>query len=197
MPVALDSSRIGAVGEYIKENTSNGAVFSISSPIFTIYAFEELRPIVEKSGKFNFLFNEPTFVRNIVMNNKEVKEFELRMAGRERNVSEFNMEIGLKNNLDQNQIASKCYDFIKEHAEVRSVTKEGVITPNSIFVENNEKSYLITGNNISFSKDGLGYKFASTSIWSTTKKVWLNCIVVFLIQFLTTANLLWTLKKNY
>ena len=157
MPVALDSSRIGAVGEYIKENTRDDAVFSISSPIFTIYAFEELRPILEKSGKFRFLFNEPTFVRNIVMNNKEVKEFELKMAGRERSVSEFNLEIGLKNNLDQNQIASKCYEFIKNHAEVKSVTKEGVITPNSIFVENENRSYLITGNNISFSKDGLGY----------------------------------------
>lgn len=157
MPVALDSSRIGAVGEYIKENTRDGAAFSISSPIFTIYAFEELRPILEKSGKFRFLFNEPTFVRNIVMNNKEVKEFELKMASRERSVSEFNLEIGLKNNLDQNQIASKCYEFIKNHAEVKSVIKEGVITPNSIFIENKDRSYLITGNNISFSKDGLGY----------------------------------------
>lgn len=42
MPVALDSSRIGAVGEYIKENTRDDAVFSISSPIFTIYAFVKL-----------------------------------------------------------------------------------------------------------------------------------------------------------
>ena len=157
MPVALDSSKIGAVGEYIKDHASEGAGFSISSPIFTIYAFEELRPILEKSGRFRFLFNEPTFVRNIVMNNKEVKEFELRMASRERSVSEFNLEIGLKNNLDQNQIASKCYDYINKHAEVRSVTREGVITPSSIFVENPERSYLITGNNISFSRDGLGY----------------------------------------
>ena len=152
MPIALDSSKIGAVGEYIKENSFDESSFSISSPIFTIYAFEELRPILEKTGKFRFLFNEPTFVRDIILNNKEVKEFELRMSDRERNVSEFGLEISLKNNLDQNQVASKCYQFIKEKAEVKSVTKEGVITPNSIFVENKERSYLITGNNVSFSK---------------------------------------------
>ena len=157
MPIALDSSKIGAVGEYIKDNTPDGSFVSVSSPIFTIYAFEELRPILEKTGKFKFLFNEPTFVRNIILNNKEVKEFELKMSSREKNVSEFELEISLKNNLDQNQIASKCYQFIKDKAEVKSVIKEGVITPNSIFIENLERSYLITGNNIAFSKDGLGY----------------------------------------
>lgn len=157
MPIALDSTKIGAVGEYIKDNTPDNSFISVSSPIFTIYAFEELRPILEKSGKFRFLFNQPTFIRDIILDNKEVKEFELKMSERERNVSEFGLEIGLKNNLDQNQVASKCYQFIKDKAEVKSVTKEGVITPNSIFVENDERSYLVTGNNISFSKDGLGY----------------------------------------
>lgn len=42
MPVVLDNNKLGAVGEYIKENTKCGAEITISSPIFTIYAFEEL-----------------------------------------------------------------------------------------------------------------------------------------------------------
>ena len=75
MPVvALDNTKIGSVGEYIKDNTYEKAKITISSPIFTIYAFDELRKVLEKSGKFRFLFNEPTFVRNIIANNKEVKE---------------------------------------------------------------------------------------------------------------------------
>ena len=114
MPVVLDNNKIGAIGEYIKENTKEGASITVSSPIFTIYAFEELRKVLEKTDKFKFLFNEPTFIRKIINNDKEVKEFELQMHQRERNVSEFNLEIGSKNNLDQNQIASKCYNFIKE-----------------------------------------------------------------------------------
>lgn len=157
MPIALDNTKIGAVGEYIKEHTGEEAAISVASPIFTIYAFEELRKVLEKSGKFLFLFNEPTFVRNIISNNKEVKEFELKMAQRERNVSEFNLEIGLKNNLDQNQVANRCYEFISEKAEVKSVTREGIATASGVLVENQDGSFLVQGNSLSFSKSGLGY----------------------------------------
>lgn len=157
MPVVLDNNKLGAVGEYIKENTQDGAIITISSPIFTIYAFEELRKVLEKSNKFRFLFNEPTFIKNIISNSKEVKEFELQMHQREKNISEFNLEIGLKNNLDQNQIASKCYSFIEEKGEIKSVVKSGSVSLSNILVENKNNSYLIQGNNIAFSKDGLGY----------------------------------------
>jgi len=157
MPIALDNTKIGAVGEYIKEHTGEAANISVASPIFTIYAFEELRKVLEKSGKFRFLFNEPTFVRDIIANNKEVKEFELKMAQRERNVSEFNLEIGLKNNLDQNQVANRCYEFISEKADVKSVTREGIATASGVLVENQDGSFLVQGNNLSFSKSGLGY----------------------------------------
>ena len=157
MPIVLDNNKLGAVGEYIKENTQDGAIITISSPIFTIYAFEELRKVLEKSNKFRFLFNEPTFIKNIISNSKEVKEFELQMHQREKNISEFNLEIGLKNNLDQNQIASKCYSFIEEKGEIKSVVKSGSVSLSNILVENKNNSYLIQGNNIAFSKDGLGY----------------------------------------
>ena len=157
MPIVLDNNKIGAVGEFVKENTQEEADITISSPIFTIYAFEELRKVLEKSNKFRFLFNEPTFIKRIIANDKEVKEFELQMHQRERNVSEFNLEIGLKNNLDQNQIASKCYQFIKEKGEIKSVVKSGSVSPSNILIENKNESYLIQGNNVSFSKDGLGY----------------------------------------
>ena len=157
MSIVLDNNKIGAVGEFIKDNTNLNANITISSPIFTIYAFEELRKVLEKSGKFKFLFNEPTFIKRVIANDKEVKEFQLQMQQRERNVSEFSLEIGLKNNLDQNQIATKCYKFIKEKAEVKSVVKSGTVTPSNILIENTDKKYLINGSNISFSKDGLGY----------------------------------------
>lgn len=157
MNKVLDINKIGAVGEYIKENTNEGATITISSPIFTIFAFEELRKVLEKSNKFRFLFNEPTFIKCLVDNDKEVKEFELQMQEREKNVSEFNLEIGLKNNLDQNQIASKCYKFIEKKGEIKSVVKPGCVSPSNILVENKDNKYLIQGNNIAFSKDGLGY----------------------------------------
>ena len=42
---------------------------------------------------------------------------------KKRNVSEYFLEIGLKNNLDQNQVANQCYQFIQSKAEVKSVLK--------------------------------------------------------------------------
>ena len=157
MQEVLDNNKVGAVGEYIKENTAPGATITIASPIFTIYAFEELRKVLETSGKFKFLFNEPTFIKRIIANDKEIKEFELQMKKRERDVSEFNLEIGLKNNLDQNQIASKCYKFIEEKGEIKSVNKPGMVTASNILVKNPKNEFVIMGNEVSFSKDGLGY----------------------------------------
>ena len=48
MSVVLDNNKIGAVGEYVKENTKDGSIITISSPIFTIYAFEELRKVIKE-----------------------------------------------------------------------------------------------------------------------------------------------------
>ena len=45
------------------------------------------------------------------------------------------LEIGLKNNLDQNQIASKCYKLIKEKGNIKSVNKSGEVSLNGIIVE--------------------------------------------------------------
>ncbi|MCQ2911025.1 MAG: hypothetical protein MJ244_02455 [Clostridia bacterium] len=156
MAQVLDNNIYGSIGEYIKENTKDDSTINISSPIFTIYAFEGLRDILEKSGKFNFLFNAPAFIKDIKANNKEEKEFELQMQKRERDVSEFALEINLKNNLDQNQVASKCYKFIKEKAEVKSVIQNGVVTPSCINVNNQyNDSFITNGNTVAFSMDDM------------------------------------------
>ena len=92
MTIVLDNSKVGVISDYIKENTQRDSEITITSSIFTIFAFEELRKVLEESKKFRFLFNEPTFIKNIIQNNKEVKEFQLQMQQRERNISEFALE---------------------------------------------------------------------------------------------------------
>lgn len=74
MPKVLNNNEVGAVSNYIKKHTGVNAEISISSPIFTIYAFQELKNILENGKKLKFLFNEPTFIRKISSNEKEVKE---------------------------------------------------------------------------------------------------------------------------
>lgn len=158
MSIVLDTNKRGSVGEYVKENTSKNAQIDISSSLFTIYAYDKLEKVLDESNNMRFLFNEPTFIKKIESNQKEVKEFQLQMSQREKNVSEFPLEIGLKNNLDQNQVASKCYRFIDKKAEVKSVLNSGIISSSNIFVQNkNAKNFLVSGNGINFSLDGLGY----------------------------------------
>jgi len=132
MSIVLDTNKHGSVGEYVKENTMRKANIDVASSIFTIYAYNELKKVLDDTNKFRFLFNEPTFIEKLESNQKEVKEFQLQMLKRERNVSEYFLEIGLKNNLDQNQVTNKCYQFIQSKAEVKSVLKSGTITSSNI-----------------------------------------------------------------
>ena len=157
MTHVLDSNRNGSVSEYLKQNTLKDAEIDIISPLFTIYAFEELQSILDTVKKVRFLFNEPTFIRRIETNQKEVKEFHLELRGREKQLSETAYEINLKNNLDQNQVAFKCYDFIEKKVEVRSITRKNLVNTSNFFVKNQYKPFLISGDSVSFSMSGLGY----------------------------------------
>lgn len=158
MSIVLNSNKRGAVGEYLKENTNKNSLIDISSSFFTIYAYEELKNILDKSKKVRFLFNEPTFIKRIESNQKEVKEFQLQMTKRERSLSEFPIEINLKNNLDQNQIASRVFQFVNEKVDVKSVLNANRVTASAFNIKNtNRENFLINGSNVSFSMDGLGY----------------------------------------
>ncbi len=154
----IDLNQKGGVGDFLKEKINENSTIHIPSNLFTIYAFDELKEALNKTKNVKFLFNEPTFIKKIQNVNKEVKEFKLQMKNRERSVSEFDLEIGLKNNLDQNQIAEKCAKFISSKMEVKSTIINDKININSILLENeNNDNYLIQGQNINFSTDGLGY----------------------------------------
>ena len=163
MPIQIDSKRRGALADFIKEKTETGATLYIPSPIFTIFAFNELKDVVKKCKKIKFLFNQPTFIKKIKVEGKGVKEFQLEMDGRERNVSEFGLEITMKNGLDQNAIASQCHGLLEDRVEIRSVTDNHFFNSNSILIDNpSGESYLLTSNNLSFSMPGLGYTSGMT-----------------------------------
>ena len=158
MPIQIDSSKKGAISKFIKEKVQEGATIYLPSSIFTIYALNELKEVIQKSNKVKFLFNRPTFIKKIKANEKDVKEFELSMQNREKNVSEFALEIGLKNNLDQNSVASQCYLLLDEKFEVRSVTENALFNSNGILIDNETgDQYLLQGINLEFSMAGLGY----------------------------------------
>jgi len=85
MSIVLDTNKHGSVGEYVKDNTLRKANIDIASSIFTIYAYDELKKVLDDTNKFRFLFNEPTFIEKLESNQKEVKEFQLQILKIEMN----------------------------------------------------------------------------------------------------------------
>ena len=157
MQYPLDNTKQGSVSQFLKDNIQKDSELFVLSPIFTIYAFDELKEILKDVKKIRFLFNEPTFIRKLENNQKEVREFKLEMSKREKNVSEFPYEINLKNNLDQNQVAAECYKLIEKKMEVKSVTTSNTVQTSNFYIHNQEPSYLLNGSSLSFSREGLGY----------------------------------------
>ena len=155
------------VGDFLKQHVEKNSEITFISSIFTIFAFAKLKETLEKVEKVKFLFNEPTFVKNIQADKRDVREFEVSMKKRQTYVSEFPLEISLKNNLDQNSIAQSCFNFIEEKAEVKSVSSFGYVRGSQIYVKNNKKDFIINGGSLSFSQDGLGYSNRPTYEFNT------------------------------
>lgn len=167
MTIVLDNQKKGSVSEYLKTNIENNSKIDVISPLFTIYAYEELSETLKKVKSMRFLFNAPAFINRMESNQKEVKEFHLEIKNRERQLSELSYEISLKNNLDQNQVASKCYDFVREKAEVRSVITNNTLNTSNFFVKNNSSPFLIGGDKVAFSMEGLGYSSRTSFNFNT------------------------------
>lgn len=151
---SINYTQYGAIGEFLKDNIETNSKLKITSSYFTIYAFNELKEQLERSKEVKFLFNEPTFVKNLLKGERLVKEFQIE---REKSVSEFPWEINLKNNLNQNRVAKACAKFIEEKAEVKSIKNPNYLLDNSFHISNIKDPFMISGNNIDFTQDGLGY----------------------------------------
>jgi hypothetical protein len=159
MGKTFDKNRLGQVGEFLRDNINKDSTVDVVSSIFTIYAFDKLRKQLNQTESVRFLYNEPTFLDDSYIVNKDSKVFVLEMKNRQRNMSEFDLEIALKNKLDQPTVAQDFYKFIKDRAEVKSVINKNVINHKFIQVKNtNQKNYLLDGSNLDFSLEGLGYK---------------------------------------
>jgi SNF2 family DNA or RNA helicase len=159
MSIVFDNNKIGQVGEFLKENISKDAKLDVVSSIFTLYAFDKIKPQLQHAKHLRFLYNQPTFLNDETNVEKDIRIFSLEMKDRERNTSEFDLEIALKNKLDQPIVANEFYKFIKEKVEVKSVTNKNVINHKFIKIANpNASNYLLDGPNLDFSLEGLGYK---------------------------------------
>ncbi len=109
-----DNHNRGSIGDFLKDHIESGSKLSIVSAYFTIYAYQHLKDNLNDIESLDFLFGEPTFIKELDPEKKDRKEFK---------IEDDTFVISLENRLDQKAVAKECSDWIKEKVNVRSMVK--------------------------------------------------------------------------
>ena len=150
LPKMLDNKRNKVVDEFRKGLTT-GSKLSIISAYFTIYAYAELKKELDKIEKMRFIFTEPTFVDKEKKPSREYymeRNSELTISGNE-------IELRIRNEMEQSAIAKECAAWLREKAEIKSLKKENIAQPRMLHIESTDDDISINGT-VDFTTDGLG-----------------------------------------
>lgn len=154
----LIDNKNNLLGEDLKNSLDANTKLKIAASTFSIYAYQALKDELEKIESFEFIFTEPTFVKNAIADKikKEKREFYIPKLNREKSLYGSEFEIHLKNKMTQKAIARECANWIRSKAK---------------FVSNASKapmqSFALTENDINktvynplngFTAVGLGYQ---------------------------------------
>lgn len=139
-------------GDDLKNELKVGDKCYISSAVFSMYGYQELKKELSKVDELKFIFTNPMFIKE-KKNSKSERIFELDNFKREKNISGSEFEIKLKNKLNGKAIARECAEWIKKKAKFKSNVNNNPIQK---FMNINDKvTYL---NVDEFSSAGLGYQ---------------------------------------
>jgi len=140
-----DNHKRGCLGDFLKEKISTNASLSIVSAYFTIYAYEKLKKELDGINELNFLFGEPTFIRNVDHDKNKAKHFGFT-----------DKSIELSNQLAQKYIAKECATWIERKVNIRSIKQSNLLHGKMYHIqpENSEDSAIIGSSN--FTTRGLG-----------------------------------------
>lgn len=143
----LDNREGRNVGEFLKENILPDSEICIVSAYFTIYAYEHLKEQLNKVKSVRFLFGEPSFLKNIDPEKSDSKSFRI----------EKDDTLSLANVLQQKEVAKRCYEWIKEKVEIKSMVKPDFLHGKMYHIQpiNNGQASAITGSS-NFTVRGLG-----------------------------------------
>jgi hypothetical protein len=156
-------NRLKKFGEDLKEELKIGDRCNIASAIFSMYSYQELKSQLSYIDEFNFIFTNPTFIKE-KKEQKQERLFELNNYKREKSIVGSEFEIKLKNKLNGKAIAKECAAWIKAKAKFKSNINNNPIQK---FMNINEKvTYL---NVDEFSSAGLGYQKDNTIFNPITK----------------------------
>lgn len=155
----LDNVGPNRLGDALKSSIDADAKLSIISSYFTIFAYGELKEELSKVDGLRFIFSEPTFIRQM-QEDKQPREFVLSKRSRERGIGGVDLELTLKNNLNQRALARECADWIRAKADFKTARQSGIIQSGGTYhIQNTAaESQAFMGASSSFTLEGLGYE---------------------------------------
>lgn len=155
----LDNIGPKKLGDALGRALDRNAKMSVIASYFTIFAYGRMRENLQDVEELRFIFSEPTFVKRMA-DTKEPKEFELLQHKREQGLGGVDLELTLRNNLNQRALAHECAEWIRWHAQFKSAKSSNRIQTGSLYcVENGTDSVqAFSGMNAPFTLEGLGYE---------------------------------------
>ena len=115
----------------------SGSKLSIAAACFSIYAFQELKDVLETVDELRFIFTSPTFTTEKAK--KEKREFYIPRLDRERSLYGTEFEVKLRNEMTQKAIARECAEWIEKKVTFKSnITSENMMG----FINVDDKNYM-------------------------------------------------------
>ncbi|MBR3225088.1 MAG: DEAD/DEAH box helicase family protein [Atopobiaceae bacterium] len=156
----LDNTGRQRLGDALRDSIDDGAKLSIIASYFTVFAFGELKDELSKVDELRFIFDEPTFAKQME-SEKDPREFVVRRRSREKGVGGTGLELTLHNNLNQRALARQCAEWARQRATFRTARQRGMIaTTGSYHVSNplsEDHAFMGSAAN-AFTLEGLGYE---------------------------------------
>ncbi|MBP7142519.1 MAG: DEAD/DEAH box helicase family protein [Opitutaceae bacterium] len=140
------------MGDFLRQELKAGADLDLVTAYFTIYAYGKLRNELDQLGRIRLLFGEAAFIKTLDPDKKDGAAYVLRDDG-----------LSLANGLSQRHLANACATWIREKAEVKSVTKDGFLHGKMSHIRRGEVSAAILGSS-NFTTRGLGLASANNNV---------------------------------
>ena len=144
------------LGDDLKEELKKGDKLNVAAAVFSMYSYHELKKQLNQIDEFNFIFTNPTFIKE-KKKEKQERLFEINNHKAEKSLLGSEFEINLKNKLNGKAIAKECANWIKKKATFKSNVNNNMIQK---FTNIDERvTYIGTEE---FSSVGLGYQKDNT-----------------------------------
>ncbi len=141
-----DNFSNGSVGEFLVDHIESNSNLSFVTAYFTIYAYEKLKPQLDKVKSLRLLFGEPRFIKN-VSSTTNAKSYE---------IEDNNLVIPIENLLQQKVLAKQCGNWIRDKVEIKSMVRPDFLHGKLYHIEKpNGVEDAVTGSS-NFTVNGLG-----------------------------------------